>query len=151
MDQDQKAIDNANAQAIRTSAEEEADPRVDLAVLRTELALDRTQLAWVRTAFTCITAGIAIDKGAEALHKARMVAGTNWVTGSHIVGVGLAAASTLFLLIASVVYLQHVRGLARCKGVAPPRMPAALALSLLVVLLGASLSILMLSWEFAID
>jgi uncharacterized membrane protein YidH (DUF202 family) len=34
------------------------------------------QLAWVRTAFTFITAGLAIDKGAKALHMARVLAGT---------------------------------------------------------------------------
>jgi putative membrane protein len=55
-------------QQIRVDAERDADPRIDLAVERTLLALERTQLAWVRTVMGMITAGIAIDKGFQALH-----------------------------------------------------------------------------------
>lgn len=139
--------DKANTQSIRSSAEHAADPRVDLAVQRTELALDRTQLAWVRTAFTFITAGLAIDKVAQAMHEARVLAGTNWVTGSHVVGSALAIASTLFLLLASVAYYQQARVLARLKGAEPPWMPLAMLISLLVVLLGGMLSIFMLAWR----
>lgn len=146
MDDNQQAADNANAQAIRSSVEQAADPRVDLAVQRTELALDRTQLAWVRTAFTFITAGLAIDKGAAAMHEARVLAGTNWVSGSHAVGMTLTAASTLFLLIATIVYFQQARALARLKGAEPPWLPLAMLVSLLVILLGGTLSILMLIW-----
>jgi hypothetical protein len=62
VNENQQIADKANAQATRSTSEQAADPRVDLAVQRTELALDRTQLAWVRTAFTLITAGFAIDK-----------------------------------------------------------------------------------------
>ena len=142
-----RAADNANAQCIRSSAEQAADPRVDLAVLRTELALDRTQLAWVRTAFTFITAGLAIDKGAVALHEARVLAGTNWIAGSHAVGTTLTAASTVFLLIASILYFRQARTLARIKGVDPPWLPLALLMSLLVVLLGTTLSVFMLTWS----
>jgi uncharacterized membrane protein YidH (DUF202 family) len=144
--EDQRAA-NANAPAIRSSAEQAADPQLDLAVQRTELALDTTQLAWVRTAFTLITAGLAIDKGGEALHQARVLAGTNWVTGSHVVGNTLTASATVFLLIASVVYYQQARTLARLKGAKPPWLPPALLISLLVVLLGGTLWILMLTWR----
>lgn len=151
MDANKQTANDAAAQAVRSAAEEDADPRVDLAVQRTELALDRTQLAWVRTAFTCITAGLAIDKGAEALHKARVVAGTNWVSGSHFVGVVLAAMSTFLLLVASVEYSRQVRRLARIKGTEPRPLPLGLFISVLVIVLGAALSILMLSWELAID
>jgi putative membrane protein len=126
MNDNQRAADNASAQVVRASTEQAADPRVDLAVQRTELALDRSQLAWVRTAFTFITAGLAIDKGAEALHEARLLAGTNWVAGSHAVGTTLTAASTLFLLVASVLYFQQARALARIKGAEPPWFPLAL-------------------------
>ena len=139
MDENQKA-----AQAMRSTAEQAADPRVDLAVQRTELALDRTQLAWVRTAFTFITAGLAIDKGAAALHEARVLAGTNWVSGSHAVGITLSAASTLILLFASIMYLREARALSRLKGYEPFWMPLALLVSVLVILLGITLSVLML-------
>ncbi len=147
VDDNRRATDNPDVQAIRSSAEQTADPRVDLAVQRTELALDRTQLAWVRTVFTLITAGLAIDKGAEALHEARVLAGTNWVTGSHVVGTTLTAVATAFLLIASAAYYRQARTLARLKGVTPSWLPPALLISLLVVLLGATLSILLLTWD----
>lgn len=146
MNENQRAADNASAQVVRASTEQAADPRVDLAVQRTELALDRTQLAWVRTAFTLITAGLAIDKVAAALHEARVLAGTNWLTGSHVMGIGLTVAATVFLGIASVVYYQQARTLARLKGAAPPLLPLALLVSLLVILLGGIMSIFMLAW-----
>ena len=145
MNENQQMTDKASAQTTRSTAEQAVDPRVDLAVQRTELALDRTQLAWVRTSFTLITAGFAIDKGAEALHEARVLAGKNWVTGGHAVGITLSAASTLFLLIASALYYQQARALARLKGAEPPWLPLALLISLLVILLGG-LAIFMLAW-----
>jgi uncharacterized membrane protein YidH (DUF202 family) len=40
-------------QQLRKEAEQDADPRVDLAVERTEYALERTQLAWIRTVLSC--------------------------------------------------------------------------------------------------
>lgn len=147
MDENQRAAENAKTQAVRSSAEQAVDPRVDLAVLRTELALDRTQLAWVRTAFTLITAGLAIDKGGEALHEARILAGKNWVSTSHFAGISLAAVATLFLLIASVEYFRQSRSLARLKGAEPALFPPALLVSLLVVVLGSALSILLLIWN----
>jgi Protein of unknown function, DUF481/Domain of unknown function (DUF202) len=53
--------------AARQSAEQDADPRVDLAVLRSELAEDRTLLAWLRIALALIGAGVAFDKGTQLL------------------------------------------------------------------------------------
>lgn len=147
MDKNRKMADKGTTHSIRSAAEQDADPRVDLAVQRTELALDRTQLAWVRTAFTLITAGFAIDKGGEALHEARVLAGTNWISSSHFGGIALASAATIFLLIASAAYVRQSRALARLKGVEPSWFPPALLISLLVVLLGAALSILLLSWN----
>jgi putative membrane protein len=146
LDENQQASDNANSQANRSNAPT-VNLQVDLAVQRTELALDRTQLAWVRTAFTFITAGLAIDKGTQALHEARLLAHTNWVAGSHAVCVALASASTLFLLISSVLYFQQARALARLKGAEQPRILLTLLISCLVVLLGVTLSIFMLMWQ----
>lgn len=145
MEEKQGVANDANAQAIRASVEQAADPRVDLAVQRTELALDRTQLAWVRTAFTFITAGLAIDKGAEAMHEARVLIGANWVSRSHTVGTTLTAAATLMLLLASLDYYRESHALARLKGAKPRLAPPALMTSLLVVLLGAILSIFLLN------
>ena len=115
---------------------------------RTELALDRTQLAWMLTAFTLITAGLAIDKVAAALHEARGLAGTNWLNGSHVMGIGLTVAATVFLAIASVVYYQQARALARLMGAEPPLLPLALLVSLLVILLGGIGAIFMLAWGY---
>ncbi len=122
------------------------DPGVNLAVQRTELALDRTQLAWVRTAFTLITAGLAIDKVAAVLHEARVLAGTNWLNSSHVIGIALTVAATLFLGAASVVYYQQACTLARLKHAEPPLLPLALLVSLLVILLGVIMAIFMLVW-----
>ena len=143
MDETQHA--NATTHAVRASAEQTADPRVDLAVQRTELALDRTQLAWVRTTLALLTAGIAIDKVAAALHEARVLAGTNWVAGSHVVGATLSVGATLLLVIASAGYFRQARTLAQLKGAAPPWLPPALLGSLLVVFLGAIMSIFILT------
>jgi hypothetical protein len=93
-----------------------------------------------------ITAGLALDKGAEAMHEARVLAGTNWVSGGHLVGTTLTATATLFLLLTSIAYSRESRALSRLKGSPPPLLPPALLVSLLVVLLGSTLTILLLSW-----
>jgi len=129
------------------AAAQGADPRTELAVVRTELALDRTQLAWVRTTFALITAGFALDKITEALHQARMIAGTNWVKTSHLSGILLTVAATVFLVITSVEYVRQARRLARLKGSPPPWLPPALLLSALVVLVGVVLSGFLLAYD----
>jgi inner membrane protein YidH len=139
--------ENAGARARRATAEQSADPRTELAVVRTELALDRTQLAWVRTTFALITAGFALDKITEALHQARMIAGTNWVRTGHLSGILLTVSATVFLVITSVEYVRQARRLARLKGSPPPWLPPVLLLSSLVVLVGAVLSGFLLAYE----
>jgi putative membrane protein len=127
--------------------QQSADPRSHLAVLRTELALDRTQLAWVRTTFALITAGFALDKIMGALHQARVIAGTNWVKTGHFSGILLTVAGTAFLVITSVEYVRQARWLARLKGSPPPRLPPALLLSVLVILVGVALSAFLLAYD----
>jgi len=138
---------HAQNQAIRALTEEAVDPRVDLAVQRTELALERTQLAWVRTAFTFITAGLALDKGTEALHEARMLAGKNWVQSGHIAGLVLTFATTLFLILASISYVRQARALERLRTIKTGWVPGSLPLSLLVIVLGIVLFVLLLLWD----
>jgi uncharacterized membrane protein YidH (DUF202 family) len=118
------------------------DLGTNLAVMRTQFALERTQLAWVRTGFTLITAGFAIDKVAEALHRDRVLQGTNWVQGSHVTGLVLIGSSTLFLGVATFSYLREARRLARLVGNKPPVIPAVLPMTLLVLVLGVVLLIL---------
>ncbi len=133
-------------QQIRILAEQEIDPRLDLAVITTQLALDRTQLSWVRTAFTFMSAGLALDKGAEAMHRASVLAGTNWVRSSHAIAVVLTAAATVSLLISTYTYYRQARRLAKLRNTIV-WLPPALFLSLLVVCLGGTLSVLLLIWH----
>ena len=139
--------ENVGARERRGAPQQSADPRTDLAVVRTELALDRTQLAWIRTTFALITAGFALDKITEALHQARMIAGTNWVKSSHLSGILLTVAATVFLMITSVDYVRQARRLARLKGSPPPWVPPAMLLSVLVVLVGVILSAFLLRYD----
>jgi len=88
-------------QTIRKEAENDVDPRVDLAVERTMLAMERTQLAWVRTVITLITAGIAIDK----VHLARIIAGIAWQKNAHMDGLLLTSAGTALITLATVLYI----------------------------------------------
>lgn len=117
-----------------------------LAMLRTEWALDRTQLAWIKAAFTFITASLAIDQGTAALREARVLAGAHWVTGSHVVGITLSIASTIFLTIATIAYIRQSRKLARVLRTEGYWLPPALLISVLVILFGCTLSTLMLIW-----
>lgn len=90
---------------IRTEAEPDVDPRVDLAVERTMLAMERTQLAWVRTVMGLITAGIAIDKGVSVLHEARMISGVAWEKNGHFAGLLLTIGGTALMAIVTVLYV----------------------------------------------
>ena len=122
------------------------DPRVDLALRRTEWALERTQLAWVRTAFVMMTAGLTLDKGIAALSEARLLEGRHWVVGGHIGGVLLAASAAALLAMATVSYVRRARELHRSGDQWSERVPSALPLSILVVLLGVTVAILLVLW-----
>jgi uncharacterized membrane protein YidH (DUF202 family) len=147
MDENQRVADSDKVHKMCFSPEHAVDPRVDLAVQRTKLALDRTLLAWVGTAFTLIAAGFAIDKGGQALHEARVLKSTSWVPTAHFSGIFLAAAATMFLLIASIAYFRQSHALARLKGVQPPRFSPVMAVSFLAIFLGGTLSVLLLIWS----
>lgn len=127
-------------------AMESDDPRVDLAFLRTEWALERTQLSWVRTSFAIMTAGLALDKGTEALHEARLLKGMNWVAGGHVGGILLTATAAILLAIATWLYHQRSRHLAIAHGKPVTAFPPAMIMSWVVVLLGLAVSFLLLAW-----
>ena len=131
---------------IRATVEQEADPRVDLAVERTELALERTHLAWIRTMFTLITAGLAIDKGVEIIHSQRLASGEAWVKHGHFVGLVLTSASTVLLLAESIQFVRRSRQLAAMKKAKFHFISTGLTLAILVMLLGFVLTYLILNF-----
>ena len=104
-------------QQIRAKAEQDADPRIDLAAERTSYAMERTQLAWVRTVMGFLTAGLAIDKGTEALHEARVVAGVAWSRNGHFAGMLLTITATVLMAIVTVIYVRRMRQLNRMRGI----------------------------------
>jgi putative membrane protein len=129
---------------IRAEAEQDADPRLDLAVDRTILALIRTLLAWVRTILSLMTAGLAIDKGFAALHQARMVSGTAILKNSHIVGLLLTGTGTLLTAIVLVNYVKSKKDLDNMKGQKHRLFDAGLILSLIILFIGTVMLYFML-------
>jgi len=125
-----------NEQQIRSEAEQDADPRIDLAVDRTILALVRTQLAWIRTIITLMTAGLAIDKGFAALHEARMVSGEAWVKNGHFAGLVMTSSGTLLIIIVTINYLMGMKALNKMKGTKRKLYDPSLILSVLITLIG---------------
>jgi len=123
-------------QQIRMEAEHDADPRVDLAVERTMLALERTQLAWIRTIIGLITAGIAIDRGFEALHAARLVTGEAWVRNGHLAGLVMTISGTFLIIISSVYYIRRMRELGRMLHRPSRLLDPGLILSLFISVVG---------------
>jgi len=101
----------------RAKAEQDADPRIDLAVELTSYAMERTQLAWIRAVMGFITAGLAIDKGTEALHEARVVAGTAWSKNGHFAGMPLTITATPFMEVVTAIYVRRMRQLNRIRDI----------------------------------
>ena len=116
----------------RLAAEQDADPRVDLAVQRTELAEDRTILAWVRTSMALMGAGVAFDKGVQLLHASRLAAGTAVVRNGHVMGLSLTVLSTILHVFVLWQHLKKLTVLAQIKGGSSPRFPPTAFASILV-------------------
>lgn len=130
-------------QSIRKEAENDVDPRVDLAVERTMLALERTQLAWVRTVLTLITAGIAIDK----LHLARIVAGIAWQKDAHMAGVLLTSAGTALIILTTINYIKRKRELSLMRGRKNTLLEGGTLISIFITMIGAlAIFSLVYSW-----
>ena len=133
----------------RRAAERDADPHInlagELAVERTELALERTHLAWIRTVFTLFMAGLALDKGMQIIHQARLLAWEDWVQHGHVAGIVLTVAGTILLLLVTVAYVQRFRALRRLRGGPGAVLTPGLLASGLVLLLGALVSYLQIT------
>ena len=121
-----------------------ADPRVELAVMRTELAWDRTLLAWLRTTSALIAAGFAFDRGTKLLHEARLAAGTDLVRSGHLVGLTLTATSTVLLIFVCSQYWRDMTRLERVRCTGRARLTPALLANGLLILLGAAVFFMML-------
>lgn len=137
-------MENMTQQKIRNEAEMDTDPRVDLAVERTELALERTQLAWIRTALAFLGSGIALDKGIESVHQARVESGDALIQNAHGIGLALSFSGTLLMLFTTWHFIHRSRSLAKMKGARPLIIPPGALASLLVTLLGLVVSLLLL-------
>jgi uncharacterized membrane protein YidH (DUF202 family) len=136
-----------NGQLIREEAERDADPRIDLAVERTLLAIERTQLAWVRTVMGMITAGIAIDKGFQALHQARLMSGLAWEKNGHFAGLLLTIGGTLLMILTTVIYTLRIRELNLMRGAKSKVPPSGVLISFFICLIGAlAIYFLTFSW-----
>jgi len=121
---------------VVSGASQRLDLALDLAVERNMLALERTQLAWVRTIVGLITTGIAIDRGFEALHQARLVTGEAWVRNGHLAGLVMTISGTLLILIASVYYIRRMQDLSRMRNQPRKLLDPGLILSLLITVVG---------------
>ena len=120
-------------QTIRKEAENDVDPRVDLAVERTMMALERTQLAWVRTVITLITAGIAIDK----VHLARIIDGIAWQKNAHMAGLLLTSAGTALITLATIHYIIRIRELTLMRGRRNNLLQPGTLISIFIIVIGA--------------
>lgn len=134
---------DSKEQLLRNEAEHDADPRVDLAVERTEYALERTQLAWIRTSLALLGSGVALDKGTEAVHKARIESGDALVRNAHMIGIYLAVAGTLLMIINTWMFLRRSRSLAQIKNSKPVLLPPGAVASLVVIFLGIVVSLML--------
>ncbi len=130
---------------LQSTSEQDADPRVDLAVERTVLALERTQLAWIRTTLTLIATGIALDKGLEALHNARLQRGDAFSESAHAIGTTLAVASTILFFLITWYFINRSGNLSRMNGKRPSWLSPTTLASFLVLLLGVIISYLLIA------
>lgn len=123
--------------------EQAQDTKTLLAVERTLYAVERTQLAWVRTTLAMLGSGIALDKGMEYIHQTRVIAGTALFESAHIIGVVLSLFSTILLLLSTVFCYRRVSMLTIQMKMNMRTVLPTLFLSLLVVVLGATISFLL--------
>ncbi|HEX5151722.1 MAG TPA: DUF202 domain-containing protein [Parafilimonas sp.] len=124
--------------------EEKADARVDLAVERTELALERTHLAWIRTTFAMMTAGIAIDKGLEIIHRQRLLTNKALAENGHIIGIMISSFGVMLLLLETIQFVKRSRQLARLRRVTSSFFSTNFILAALAIITGISLIYLMI-------
>jgi len=119
---------------------DKTDPRFSLSIERTILALERTQLAWVRTLLSMIGGGFVIDKGLEALHRARIESGKAWVSHAHFGGLVITGLGTFLMVIVTLLYIKRNSILFNLRGSGKTLLTPAFLLSVITVLAGAVLT-----------
>ncbi len=119
------------------------DPRVSFAIERTAYALERTQLAWIRTTLAFLGGGVALDKGMEAIHKARIISGKALFDSAHIIGIFLSSGATLFMLLSTWFCYKRFHNLSE-KQVTPHVYYPVMLSSALTLLLGIVISVLLI-------
>ena len=115
-----------------------------LAAERTELALETTQLSWIRTVLTFMATGLAISKGIEALHSARVISGKALINHANFVGIFLTVAATVMLIVATFYFISRRRQLARIRGEFVFKAIPTFLISICTIILGLGLSYLLI-------
>jgi putative membrane protein len=138
------STDLSEREMLRKQAEEETDPRVDLAVERTELALERTQLAWIRTSLTLLAGGIGLDKGLEFIRETRIEKGIALFENAKILGIVLSIMATLLMILSTWFYARRSSTLAKIKGSTTGKFVPALLASIIISILGIGISFVLL-------
>jgi uncharacterized membrane protein YidH (DUF202 family) len=114
---------------------QEADLKFQLSVEGTQLAHERTHLAWIRTVITMITAGLAIDKGLQALRQAQIESGTAIFQNGHAGGLILTISGTILLLLSSASYIMRMKQLSMMKGKKMSVFSPGILLSVLILII----------------
>ena len=114
------------------------------ALATTVYALERTLLAWIRTTLALLGSGIALDKGMEYIHQTRVSSGTALFENAHVIGIVLSCFSTLLLFLSTLFSYQRLAHLADQLGSGRKVIFPVIATACLVILLGATISILLL-------
>lgn len=132
-------MENKHNEAATTS-----EVKNQTALEATLYALERTLLAWVRTSLALLGSGIAIDKGMEYIHQTRVLSGTALFENAHVIGIVLSCFSTLLLLLSTLFSYQRLASLADQLRIGRKAIFPVMATSFLVIILGATISILLL-------
>ena len=131
-------MENKHNEASTTS-----EVKNQTALEATLYALERTLLAWVRTSLALLGSGIAIDKGMEYIHQTRVLSGTALFENAHMIGIVLSCFSTLLLLLSTLFSYQRLASLADQLRIGRKAIIPVLAPSILVIILGATISLLL--------
>ncbi|HTS17375.1 MAG TPA: DUF202 domain-containing protein [Verrucomicrobiae bacterium] len=114
-----------------------ADPRVDLARLRTQIAFDRTTLAWIRTTITMATFGFGMIGFFRTLEeKSPTARSVQLHQGAIKFGIALVVIGVAATVLSGVSHWFSLRRLRRGDDVVLTRWPLSITLAMLLSILG---------------